>query len=115
MTTTSLPPKYSWLGADEIQTELSCGVMDMGARSYVPQIGRFLPPAPRPGGSTNAYAYTFGDPVNMFDPSGEFTVATSTWLIEFNNQQSAKPQKKLRGGTLSGRLNGMRVSSHLAL
>jgi hypothetical protein len=46
----------------------------MGARSYVPQLGRFLQPDPRPGGSANAYTYTFGDPVNTSDPSGEYTV-----------------------------------------
>ncbi len=72
--TTSLPPKYSWLGADEIPTELSSGVLDMGARSYVPQLGRFLQPDPIPGGSANAYVYTFGDPVNTSDPSGESTI-----------------------------------------
>jgi RHS repeat-associated protein len=73
--TTSLPPKYSWLGADEIPTELPSGVLDMGARSYVPQLGRFLQPDPIPGGSANAYTYTFGDPVNTSDPSGESTVS----------------------------------------
>jgi RHS repeat-associated protein len=72
--TTSLPPKYSWLGANEIPTELPSGVLDMGARSYVPQIGRFLQPDPISGGSANAYTYTFGDPVNASDPSGESSI-----------------------------------------
>ncbi len=45
----------------------------MGARSYVPQIGRFLQPDPVPGGSANAYSYTFGDPVNTTDPTGDYT------------------------------------------
>jgi RHS repeat-associated protein len=71
--TTSLPSKYSWLGAIELPTELASGVMSMGARSYVPQLGRFLQPDPVPGGSANAYSYTFGDPVNTSDPSGEYT------------------------------------------
>jgi RHS repeat-associated protein len=86
--TTSLPPKYSWLGADEIPTELPSGIMDMGARSYVPQLGRFLQPDPRPGGSANAYTYTFGDPVNSSDPSGELTYGFSGWLSAANNQQA---------------------------
>jgi RHS repeat-associated protein len=73
--TTSLPPKYSWLGALEIPTELPSGTLNMGARSYVPQLGRFLQPDPIPGGSANAYGYTFGDPVNTTDPSGEATIA----------------------------------------
>jgi RHS repeat-associated protein len=68
--TTSSPPKYSWLGADEVPTELPSGVIAMGARSYVPALGRFLQPDPVPGGSANAYTYTFGDPVNTSDPSG---------------------------------------------
>jgi hypothetical protein len=49
----------------------------MGARSYVPQLGRFLQPDPTPGGSANAYSYTFGDPVNSTDPSGEYTFVAS--------------------------------------
>jgi RHS repeat-associated protein len=72
--TTSLPPKYSWLGIDEIPTELPSGIANMGARSYVPQLGRFLQPDPIPGGSANAYTYTFGDPVNASDPSGASSV-----------------------------------------
>jgi RHS repeat-associated protein len=72
--TTSKPPKYSWLGADELPTELPSGVIGMGARSYVPEIGRFLQPDPSPGGSANAYAYTQGDPLNETDPSGEWTL-----------------------------------------
>jgi RHS repeat-associated protein len=71
--TVSAPAKYSWLGAIELPTELPSGVVTMGARSYVPQIGRFLQPDPIPGGSANAYSYTFGDPVNSTDPTGEYT------------------------------------------
>ena len=46
----------------------------MGARSYVPQLGRFLQPDPQPGGSANAYAYTHGDPLNESDPSGQWSL-----------------------------------------
>jgi RHS repeat-associated protein len=85
--TTSLPPKYSWLGADEIPTELPSGVLDMGARSYVPQLGRFLQPDPIPGGSANAYTYTFGDPVDTFDPSGALTYGLSAGEREFSSER----------------------------
>jgi RHS repeat-associated protein len=71
--TTTKPAKYGWLGSDLNATELPSGVVAMGARSYVPQIGRFLQTDPVPGGSANAYAYTYGDPVNSSDPSGEYT------------------------------------------
>ncbi len=70
--TVSAPAKYAWLGASELSTELPSGVISMGARSYVPEIGRFLQPDPVPGGSANAYSYTFGDPVNSSDPTGAY-------------------------------------------
>ncbi len=84
--TTTTPPKYSWLGADELSTELPSGVVAMGARSYVPQLGRFLQTDPVAGGSANAYAYVFGDPVGESDPSGEF----ATWFKEFHSRHTAE-------------------------
>ncbi|HTC60947.1 MAG TPA: RHS repeat-associated core domain-containing protein [Solirubrobacteraceae bacterium] len=69
---TEAPPKYSWLGASEIRTELPSGVSAMGARSYIPQLGRFLQTDPMPGGSSNPYAYTNGDPVNETDLTGAY-------------------------------------------
>jgi RHS repeat-associated protein len=68
------PARYSWLGTQELPTEFPSGVIAMGARSYVPQIGRFLQPDPRPGGSENAYTYTHGNPLNETDPSGEWSL-----------------------------------------
>jgi RHS repeat-associated protein len=75
--TVTAPAKYSWLGASELPTELPSGVITMGVRSYVPQIGRFLQPDPVPGGSADAYSYTFGDPVNTSDPTGDYTNTAS--------------------------------------
>jgi RHS repeat-associated protein len=86
--TTSSPAKYSWLGAEQQPTELASGVIAMGARSYVPQLGRFLQPDPIPGGSANAYVYTFGDPVNSSDPSGALTYGLSGWLRAQDNQEA---------------------------
>ncbi|MHB8241956.1 MAG: RHS repeat-associated core domain-containing protein [Solirubrobacteraceae bacterium] len=74
---TSTPAKYSWLGVEQRPTELPSGIIAMGARAYVPQLGRFEQTDPQPGGSTNAYAYTFDDPVNSADPSGEWTSTVS--------------------------------------
>lgn len=68
------PAKYAWLGAIELPTELPSGVVSMGARAYIPQLGRFLQDDPIPGGSANAYTYTFGDPVNTSDPTGASTI-----------------------------------------
>src|SRR5487761_703444 len=58
--------------------------MAMGVRSYVPQLGRFLQNDPRPGGSANAYAYTYGDPVNSTDLTGEWTFEAAAWVGEAN-------------------------------
>jgi hypothetical protein len=64
-----------------LPTELPSGVVEMGARSYVPEVGRFLQPDPIPGGSANAYSYTFADPVNSSDPTGTSTLPPA-WAIE---------------------------------
>jgi RHS repeat-associated protein len=82
----SAPTKYSWLGAMQLPTELPSGVIAMGARSYVPQLGRYLQSDPVPGGSANAYTYTFGDPVNASDPSGEDGMPA--WLLEADENEA---------------------------
>ncbi len=87
---TSTPPKYAWLGGLQRVTSLPSGVVAMGARSYVPQIGRFLQTDPVAGGSSNAYAYSSGDPVNNSDPSGESSAGLSNWLASVNNQIGAE-------------------------
>ena len=90
---TETPPKYSWLGAHEIPTTLPSGVMSMGARTYIPQLGRFLQADPRPGGSANAYAYTYGDPVNSNDLNGEWTFETPAWLQQANAGWGAREEQ----------------------
>jgi RHS repeat-associated protein len=64
-------PQFGWLGGQGRRTELPTGVIQMGARSYVPTLGRFLSVDSMPGGSANAYDYANQDPVNNVDLSGE--------------------------------------------
>jgi RHS repeat-associated protein len=63
--------RFGWLGGKQRRAELPSGVVQMGVRSYVPALGRFITPDPVPGGSANAYDYADQDPVNGFDLNGE--------------------------------------------
>jgi RHS repeat-associated protein len=63
-------PEYGWLGSKGRRTQLPSGVIQMGARSYVPVIGRFISTDPVPGGSANTYDYANADPINSFDFGG---------------------------------------------
>lgn len=65
------PGTFGWLGGKARRTELTSGVIQMGARSYIPSLGRFLTPDPVRGGSANAYDYADQDPINNFDLNGE--------------------------------------------
>ena len=65
------PDRFGWMGGAQRRTEFPSGVIQMGARSYVPAVGRFLSSDPIVGGSANAYDYANADPVNQFDPSGK--------------------------------------------
>jgi hypothetical protein len=65
-------------------------------RTYVPALGRFLQPDPRPGGSADAYAYTFGDPLTSSDPSGEYTAVANPGTNEAEAQRTEEDAAELR-------------------
>ncbi|MDF1488271.1 hypothetical protein P0D62_07925 [Tessaracoccus sp. HF-7] len=67
--------------------DTTTGLIDMGARKYDPQLGRFISvdPVLDPSNplSLNGYSYTNGDPVNDADPTGEWSWG-SAWRAAKN-------------------------------
>jgi RHS repeat-associated protein len=93
-TGTSSAGRFGWLGGKQRRTELSSGVIQMGARSYIPSLGRFLTPDPVPGGSANPYDYANQDPVNGFDLEG--TCASKKQCRAAAAREKARDERRLK-------------------
>ncbi|WP_131817223.1 PA14 domain-containing protein [Nocardia salmonicida] len=64
---------FGYLGQHTVPIEHLAGLqsLEMGARTYLPALGRFLQTDPILGGSANNYDYANADPINSFDLTGE--------------------------------------------
>jgi RHS repeat-associated protein len=64
---------FGWVGRAQKTTEveLTLAPVQMGARVYIPSLGRFLQVDPVQGGTLNNYVYAV-DPINQYDLNGKF-------------------------------------------
>ncbi len=74
------PPSQPGIGFGGGYRDPASGLVFMRSRWYQPEVGRFVQPdraAPRieDPRTLNRYAFAFGDPVNLLDPSGQITLA----------------------------------------
>ena len=90
------PPKYAWLGANGLATELSSGVATKGGGSYVPQVARDLqtapvvPPGAFPNGQGTGSQYESEIPGWYISLSSAESAET---VIEYAAKQAALKKK----------------------
>jgi len=115
----SLPTTTSEAATGNETESLRTPYQMMGARVYVPALGRFVQLDPVIGGSANGYDYANQDPVNNTDPAGtesdSWLTSGLTALASFGLAALVAPARGALVGALVGALAGALVAgaSHL--
>ncbi|CAB4602698.1 unannotated protein [freshwater metagenome] len=108
-------PNTTWEAATGNESEaLKTPYQLMGARVYVPGLGRFAQLDPKVGGSANGYDYVNQDPINFSDPTGN---ESENWLINgltglaaFGIGALVAPARGALVGVLAGAIAGAAVA-----
>jgi RHS repeat-associated protein len=81
---------YGWEGRHQKLSEHQGDIatIEMGARQFVPGLGRFLAVDSVEGGCANDYTFAFGDPVNHPDLNGKSWWNPASWGSGNNNCKS---------------------------
>jgi RHS repeat-associated protein len=114
-------PNTTWEAATGNESEaLKTAYQLMGARVYIPALGRFAQLDPKVGGSANGYDYVNQDPINFSDPTGNesenWLVNGLTGLAAFAVGALVAPARGALVGVLYGAIAGAAVAglSHAA-
>ena len=99
--------EFGWLGSKNRRTQLPSGVIQMGVRSYVPAVGRFLSPDPVRGGSDNTYDYANADPLNQFDLTGTIALGQCRFHVDHPHPSTHRQRK-----SINVVLHGACIGSH---
>jgi DNA-binding beta-propeller fold protein YncE len=115
-TTTGAPPKYAWLGASGVTSEMSSGNIAEGGILYVPQLGRTvstpsMPPASYPNGSGPGAPYVKASTPWMTSSDGAWAASAAEAEAERQRAKQKEEEESLIDPHISGLLSPAELST----